>query len=70
MNAKLEHYGRWEGDVFVFDPPITVESEGTTYPMKRLDLTDCEFEEGLTRDDAVWAVIDAHVVRTLTGGGG
>ncbi len=59
--------GHWDGDRFVFDPPLTLfDADGGVHVMQQLDFTHMVLQGGLSRDDILHAMVNAVHVETIT----
>lgn len=62
--------GHWEGDVYVFTPPIVqVDETGRKLVMQRADFSLAVLPEGVTRDDVVHALLNPIIPIRQSGEG-
>ena len=58
-----EDHGHWEGDRFVFTPPLKfVDELGRDQVMRTIDCSCLQLGEGVTRDDVVHAMLNSIIV--------
>lgn len=51
--------GRWDGDRFVFDPPLVrLDDDGQPCTIQELDCARMSLPDGITRDDVVHALLN------------
>lgn len=61
--VKVEDAGYWDGDRFVFTPPVMMVGEDgdgnmVTKPLRVLDLSGSKLEPGISRDDVISAFLN------------
>jgi hypothetical protein len=55
---KVEDAGHWHGDVFWFTPPIRMNGATGPVTMGRLDMSDAQLADGVSRDDVISAFLN------------
>lgn len=59
--------GRWDGDVWIFDPPITVtEDDGQVHQVSAINFADMTLPDDISRDDVVHAIANSMFATSLT----
>lgn len=55
-----QDYGYWDGDAFVFTPPITVMTDGGLRKLSQIDLSRARLADLVTPEEVVRALADSN----------
>lgn len=55
---NIEDYGRWEGEKFILDQPMTcVDIDGNRMEMSEIEFTDIQLPEDVSKEDVVHVIL-------------
>lgn len=57
-HVQVDDAGHWQGDVFVFTPPIRMNGATGPVTMGRLDMSDAQLADGVSREDVISAFLN------------